>query len=67
MSAPRKQDADTGKTVYDLTDTESFNWAAVYLFVRIMFTNIKFNSFNDTWTFEYENHLGIQKRKKKTC
>ena len=38
--------------------------AGVYVIVRIMFTNIKFNSFNDTWKFEYDHHLGIHKRKK---
>ena len=31
MPAPRKQDAVTGKTVYGLTDTESFKRQFTYL------------------------------------
>ena len=62
MPAPRKQDAVTGKTVYGLTDTGTFKQEFIHNCPNNVY--IKFNSFNDTWTFEYEHHLGIHKRKK---
>ena len=62
MPAPRKQDAVTGKTVYGLTDTGTFKQEFIHNCPNNVY--IKFNSFNDTWTFEFEHHLGIHKRKK---
>ena len=62
MPAPRKQDAVTGKTVYGLTDTGTFKQEFIHNCPNNVY--IKFKSFNDTWTFEFEHHLGIHKRKK---